>query len=396
MARNGLPEMQLPPLSTRSRRAALASSALALILLGTLGLLQRSQSSHSPAPAAPPPPVPVLLSRVEARDVPRQAESVGTVRSLRDVVVRAQIDGHLTRLYVVEGQQVTKGELLASLDDRPVQAALNQARATLELTLAQLRIAELDLKRYKTLIGENAIPRQTLDRQVALVEQLRATAQGNRAAIAAEEVRLSYTRIRSPISGRVGLRNVDEGNLVRMNDTEGLFTVTQIAPITVEFAMPQSALPVLQSLIRAGTPAAVQAISREAGTSVAQGRLLVIDSRVGTSNGAVRVKAEFDNSAGQLWPGQFVTVRLQTGLLHDALVSTPAVLRYGEQDKPYVFRLKPDSTVEIIPVNVLYQDRQQVVIDGVTAGDQLISDGQSRLRPGVRVTVPPATTKARI
>ncbi|WP_206702539.1 efflux RND transporter periplasmic adaptor subunit [Cupriavidus basilensis] len=396
MARNGLPKMQLPPISTRSRRAALASSALALILLGTLGLLQRSQSSHSPATAAPPPPVPVRLSRVEARDVPRQVESVGTVRSLRDVVVRAQIDGHLTRLYVVEGQQVTKGELLASLDDRPIQAALNQARATLEMTQAQLRIAELDLKRYKTLMGEDAIPRQTLDRQLALVEQLRATAQGNRAAIAAEEVRLSYTRIRSPISGRVGLRNVDEGNLVRMNDTEGLFTVTQIAPITVEFAMPQSALPVLQSLIRAGTPAAVQAISREAGTSVAQGRLLVIDSRVGTSNGAVRVKAEFDNSAGQLWPGQFVTVRLQTGLLHDALVSTPAVLRYGEQDKPYVFRLKPDSTVEIIPVNVLYQDRQQVVIDGVTAGDQLISDGQSRLRPGVRVTVPPATTKARI
>lgn len=396
MARNGLPKMQLPPISTRSRRAALASSALALILLGTLGLLQRSQSSHSPAPAAPPPPVPVRLSRVEARDVPRQVESVGTVRSLRDVVVRAQIDGHLTRLYVVEGQQVTKGELLASLDDRPIQAALNQARATLDMTQAQLRIAELDLKRYKTLMGEDAIPRQTLDRQLALVEQLRATAQGNRAAIAAEEVRLSYTRIRSPISGRVGLRNVDEGNLVRMNDTEGLFTVTQIAPITVEFAMPQSALPVLQSLIRAGTPAAVQAISREAGTSVAQGRLLVIDSRVGTSNGAVRVKAEFDNGAGQLWPGQFVTVRLQTGLLHDALVSTPAVLRYGEQDKPYVFRLKPDSTVEIIPVNVLYQDRQQVVIDGVTAGDQLISDGQSRLRPGVRVTVPPATTKARI
>ncbi|MCP3018166.1 efflux RND transporter periplasmic adaptor subunit [Cupriavidus basilensis] len=388
--------MQLLPISTRSRRAALASSALALILLGTLGLLQRSQSSHSPAPAAPPPPVPVRLSRVEARDVPRQAESVGTVRSLRDVVVRAQIDGHLTRLYVVEGQQVTKGELLASLDDRPIQAALNQARATLEMTQAQLRIAELDLKRYKTLIGEDAIPRQTLDRQLALVEQLRATAQGNRAAIAAEEVRLSYTRIRSPISGRVGLRNVDEGNLVRMNDTEGLFTVTQIAPITVEFAMPQSALPVLQSLIRADTPAAVQAISRETGTSVAQGRLLVIDSRVGTSNGAVRVKAEFDNNTGQLWPGQFVTVHLQTGLLHDALVSTPAVLRYGDQDKPYVFRLKPDSTVEIISVNVLYQDRQQVVIDGVTAGDQLISDGQSRLRPGVRVTVPPATTKARI
>lgn len=379
------PKMQLPPISTRSRRAVLASSALALILLGTPGLFQRSQSSHSPDLAAPPPPVPVLLSRVEARDVPRQAESVGTVRSLRDVVVRAQIDGHLTRLYVVEGQQVTKGELLASLDDRPIQAALNQARATLDMTQAQLRIAELDLKRYKTLIGEDAIPRQTLERQVALVEQLRATAQGNRATIAAEEVRLPYTRIRSPISGRVGLRNVDEGNLVRMNDTEGLFTVTQIAPITVEFAMPQSALPVLQSLIRADTPAAVQAISREAGTSVAQGRLLVIDNRVGTGNGAVRIEAEFDNRAGQLWPGQFVTVHLQTGLPHDALVSTPAVLRYGEQDKPFVFRLKADSTVEIIPVNVLYQDRQQVVIDGVTAGDQLISDG-----------VPPATTKARI
>ncbi|WP_227459451.1 efflux RND transporter periplasmic adaptor subunit [Cupriavidus pauculus] len=384
------------PIPIRSRRAALAFSALALILLGTLGLAKRSQSSRSPAPAALPPPVPVLLSRVEVRDVPRQAESVGTVRSLRDVVVRAQIDGHLTGLHVVEGQQVTKGELLASLDDRPIQAALKQARATLEMTQAQLRIAELDLKRYQTLIGDDAIPRQTLERQLALVEQLRATAQGNRAAIAAEEVRLSYTRIRSPISGRVGLRNVDEGNLVRMNDTEGLFSVTQITPITVEFAMPQSALPVLQSLIHADKPASVQAISRQAGAPVAHGRLLVIDSRVGAGNGAVRVKAEFDNGAGELWPGQFVTVHLQTGILRDALVATPAVLRYGEQDKPYVFRLKQDSTVEIVPVNVLYQDRQQVVIEGVTAGDQLVSDGQSRLRPGARVTVPIATTKTRI
>ncbi|WP_455282587.1 efflux RND transporter periplasmic adaptor subunit [Cupriavidus necator] len=375
-----------------ARRLAFAAAALGLLLLGTLGLMRRGQSD---APAAAPPPVPVRVARVEARDVARQAESVGTVRPLRDVVVRTQIDGQLMRLHVREGQQVARGELLATLDDRPLQAALAQARATLAMNLAQLRSAELDLQRYRTLIADDAIPRQTLDQQQATVEQLRATVQGNRASIAAEEVRLSYTRVRSPIAGRIGLRNVDEGNLVRVGDADGLFTVTQLSPITVEFTMPQTALPVLQRLTGGGTPAPVQAHARDSGTPLAQGRLLVIDSRVGAGNGAVRVKAEFDNSGGELWPGQFVTVRLQTGLLRGALAARPAVLRYGEQDKPYVFRLKPDNTVEVVPVSVLYQDRQQVVLDGVAAGDQLVSDGQSRLRAGSRVSVPIATPTPR-
>ncbi|EYS85878.1 RND transporter MFP subunit [Cupriavidus sp. SK-4] len=369
-----------------------AAAALCVLALGTLGLIRRSQSD---APPPPPPPVPVRVARVEARDVARQAESVGTVRPLRDVVVRTQIDGQLMRLHVGEGQQVARGELLATLDDRPIQAALGQARATLAMNLAQLRAAELDLGRYRTLIADDAIPRQTLDQQLATVEQLRATVQGNRAAIAAEEVRLSYTRIRSPIGGRIGLRNVDEGNLVRVGDADGIFTVTQLSPITVEFTMPQSALPVLQHLTAGGANAAVQAHARDGGAPLAQGRLLVIDSRVGTGNGAVRVKAEFDNRAGELWPGQFVAVRLQTGLLRDALVARPAVLRYGEQDQPYVFRVKPDNSVEIVPVSVRYQDRQQVVLEGVAAGDQLVSDGQSRLRAGSRVSLPIATPAPR-
>ncbi|CAJ93261.1 Multidrug resistance efflux pump, MFP-family [Cupriavidus necator] len=382
----------LAALGPYARRLWFAAAALCVLALGTLGLVRRSQSD---APPPPPPPVPVRVARVEARDVARQAESVGTVRPLRDVVVRTQIDGQLMRLHVREGQQVARGELLASLDDRPIQAALGQARATLAMNLAQLRAAELDLGRYRTLIAADAIPRQTLDQQLATVEQLRATVQGNRAAIVAEEVRLSYTRIRSPIAGRIGLRNVDEGNLVRVGDADGIFTVTQLSPITVEFTMPQSALPVLQHLSAGGANAAVHAHARDGGAPLAQGRLLVIDSRVGTGNGAVRVKAEFDNRAGELWPGQFVAVRLHTGLLRDALVARPAVLRYGEQDQPYVFRVRPDNTVEIVPVSVRYQDRQQVVLEGVAAGDQLVSDGQSRLRAGSRVSVPIATPAPR-
>ncbi|EQL42824.1 RND transporter MFP subunit (plasmid) [Pseudomonas aeruginosa VRFPA03] len=200
------------------------------------------------------------VARVERRDVEQQVSGIGTVTSLHNVVIRTQIDGQLTRLLVSEGQMVEAGELLATIDDRAVVAALEQAQASRASNQAQLKSAEQDLQRYRSLYAERAVSRQLLDQQQATVDQLRATLKANDATINAERVRLSYTRITSPVSGKVGIRNVDVGNLVRVGDSLGLFSVTQIAPISVVFSLQQEQLPQLQALL--GGEAAVRAYSR--------------------------------------------------------------------------------------------------------------------------------------
>ncbi|MBF2952381.1 multidrug efflux RND transporter periplasmic adaptor subunit MexM, partial [Pseudomonas aeruginosa] len=221
------------------------------------------------------------VARVERRDVEQQVSGIGTVTSLHNVVIRTQIDGQLTRLLVSEGQMVEAGELLATIDDRAVVAALEQAQASRASNQAQLKSAEQDLQRYRSLYAERAVSRQLLDQQQATVDQLRATLKANDATINAERVRLSYTRITSPVSGKVGIRNVDVGNLVRVGDSLGLFSVTQIAPISVVFSLQQEQLPQLQALL--GGEAAVRAYSRDGGSALGEGRLLTIDNQIDIS-----------------------------------------------------------------------------------------------------------------
>ncbi|WP_249677245.1 efflux RND transporter periplasmic adaptor subunit [Pseudomonas abieticivorans] len=337
---------------------------------------------------AAPLAVPVKVATVVRQDVPRTLTGIGSVLSLHSVAVRPQVDGVLTKLWVKEGQQVKEGDLLASIDDRSIRASLDQARATLSQSQAQLQVAAVNLKRYKDLSVDNGISRQTLDQQQALVDQLKATVQGNQASIASAQVQLSYTQIRSPVTGRVGIRNVDEGNFLRVTDTQGLFSVTQIDPISIEFSLPQQALPTLQALVHGNQAAPVFAYvdgNAEDGTLLGQGQLSLIDNQISATTGTLRVKAVFDNGGQKLWPGQLVNIKVQTALQHDALVVPPTVVQRG-LDGYYLYRLKGDK-VESVPVKMLFQNSDLNVIEGVSDGDVVIRDGQSRLKPGSQVEI---------
>ncbi|UVM43609.1 efflux RND transporter periplasmic adaptor subunit [Pseudomonas brassicacearum] len=373
-------------------------TVLLVVLLAALAALVlwfvlKPVTAKPSAPAA----VPVRVVSVVQKDVPRFASGIGTVLSLHSVVIRPQIDGILTRLLVKEGQLVKKGDLLATIDDRSIRASLDQARAQLGESQAQLAVAQVNLKRYKLLSVDDGVSKQTYDQQQALVNQLKATAQGNQAAIDSAQVQLSYTQIRSPVSGRVGIRNVDEGNFLRTSDTEGLFTVTQIDPIAVEFSLPQQMLPTLQRLIAAPEQALVKAyIGADGATGelLGEGRLSLIDNQINANTGTLRAKAEFNNAAQRLWPGQLVTLKIQTALDKDALVVPPTVVQRG-LEQHFVYRIKGDK-VESVPVVMVYQDSDMHIIKGVNAGDQLVSDGQSRLKPGSHIQVlsdPPALAK---
>lgn len=344
-------------------------------------------SSESRA-ATGPPAVPVLVEQVSRRDVPHSLRGIGTVQSLHSVVIRPQVDGLLTELAFKEGQLVNKGELLARIDDRAIVAEVAQARAEKARNEALLHAAKADLERYGNLVRDEAISRQTADQQKAQVEQLQATLLANEAMVVAAQVRLSYTRITSPVTGRVGLRRVDPGNVVRTSDTQGLVTVTQIDPIAVLFSLPQEALPRLQSLLSDAAGAPVTAFDRDGGTALAQGRLLMIDNQIDPTTGTISLKAEFPNAEGKLWPGQFVTVELKTGESQGATVVSARAVQRGLQG-PFVFRVD-DAKATVVPVTLGYADEQlAVVMSGVSPGETVVSDGHSRLKPGSTVKIAP-------
>ncbi len=338
-------------------------------------------------PVNAPVAVPVQVINVVQQDVPRYVTAIGSVLSLQSVMIRAQVDGILTRLMVKEGQQVKAGDLLATIDDRSIRAALEQAKAQLSQSQAQLDVAEVNLKRYKLLTVDNGISRQQYDQQQALVNQLKATVLGNQASINASQVQLSYTQIHSPVTGRVGIRNVDEGNFLRVSDATGLFSVTQLDPVSVEFSLPQQMLPTLHDLLTSPTPARVNAYVGEgaSGTLLGEGKLILIDNQVIATTGTIRAKALFDNAAEKLWPGQLVTVRIQTALDRGALRVPPQVVQRG-MNQHFVYRVKGDS-VEVVPVKVLYQDSDLMLISGVNANDVLVRDGQSRLKDGAHIDI---------
>ncbi|CAM3051715.1 efflux transporter periplasmic adaptor subunit [Pseudomonas floridensis] len=370
------------------RKQTLTVTAVAL-LAALVAIVGWSLMRPAKAPKSAPAAVPVKVVTVQVEDVPRFVTGIGSVLSLQSVIIRPQVDGILTRVLVKEGQQVKAGELLATLDDRSIRASLEQARAQLAQNKAQLDVAQLDLKRYRQLTEGNGISRQTYDQQQALVRQLSATAQGNEASINAAQVQLSYTQIRSPVSGRVGIRNVDEGNFMRVTDAAGLFSVTQIDPIAVEFSLPQQMLPTLQALIAGDAAAVVKAYQGDSaanGLLLGEGTLSLIDNQVSTATGTIRAKAQFKNPGERLWPGQLVTVKIQTGIERHSLKVTPQVVQRG-MDQHFVYRVTADKKVEVVPVKVLYQDSEQTLISGPQAGDVLVSDGHSRLKPGASIEV---------
>lgn len=338
-------------------------------------------------------PVLVSVARVDRSDVPLLLTAIGNVQSLNNVVLKPQVSGVLTQVLVHEGQRVMQGQLLASIDDRPLKAAENQARAILARDRANLKIAALDLKRDENLLAGEAIAGQSVDQQRALVEQLKATVESDAAAVQSAEVQRSYASILSPLTGRVGMRRVDPGNLVQANDANGLFSVVQVDPISVVFSLPQQDLPRLQPLLEDPTRAQVAAFDRDAGTTLATGHLTNVDNQVDQATGTIQLRAEFANPEGRLWSGQFVTVQLRTGIDHDASVVNSRAVQNG-LDGTFVFRIK-NGMAEVVPVKVRYvQGPLTSVGTGLQPGDLVVTDGQDQLTAGTAVKVASSDDRA--
>ncbi len=328
--------------------------------------------------------VPVTVAEAQRRDVPQRMSAIGTVQSLHTVVLRPQVTGTVTEVLFVEGELVERGALLARIDDRTIKAALAQAQAEKASAEADLRIAELDLARYNGLSDRSIVPRQTLEQQAALVEKLKAAIRASEARIDVQRVQLSFTEIRSPVRGRAGIRRIDPGNLVQVGDEQGLVTVTQIDPISVIFTLPQEVLPRLRDVSKASQRMQVTAFDRDGGEPLARGRLTTLDNQIDIATGTLRLRAEFVNTSGELWPGQFVTVQLETGTSANATVVPAHAIQQGLEG-PFVYRVQ-NAVAEPVPVITSYFDDEiAVIVTGVVPGDSIVVDGQSRLKPGAKV-----------
>lgn len=353
----------------------------------------RAPAKLAAAPAGGGSGVPVTVVEAERRDVTQRLSAIGTVQSLHTVVLRPQVTGTITEVSFNEGELVERGVLLARIDDRSIKAALAQAHAEKSSSEADLRIAELDLARYDALRDRSIVSRQTIDQQAALVEKLKAAIRASEARIEAQRVQLSFTEIRSPVRGRVGIRRIDPGNLVQVGDEQGLVTVTQVDPISVMFTLPQEALPRLRKAAKANQQMRVTAFDRDGGAPLAKGWLTTLDNQIDVATGTLRLRAEFNNTSSELWPGQFVTLQLEVGTSTDATVVPAHAIQQGLEG-PFVYRVH-DAIAEPVQVATSYLDDEIAVIaTGVVPGDLIVIDGQSRLRPGAKVKASMMSGKA--
>ncbi|WP_342235805.1 efflux RND transporter periplasmic adaptor subunit [Inquilinus sp. OTU3971] len=346
--------------------------------------LRGSAASAAPEAAAPPPAVPVEAAAAARRDVPVYLTGLGTVQALNTVTVKTRVDGQLQTVSFQEGQHVSAGQTLAQIDPRPFQAALDQAKATKAKDEAQLANAQLDLQRFQNL--HQYATAQSVDTQKALIAQLQAQIEGDQAAIDNAATQLSYTTITSPLNGRTGIRLVDQGNIVHATDTGGLVVITQLHPITVIFTLPEEDLPEISAAMAKG-PLTVFADTRGDDKPLDQGTLQLVDNQIDQATGTIRLKATFPNRTDQLWPGQFVDVRLLLRTEQN-VVTVPSTAIQRGPDGLYVYAVKPDDTVELRPVGIgQITDGAAVVETGLDAGASVVTAGQYRLQSGTRVQV---------
>jgi len=334
---------------------------------------------------APNDPVPVLATAAKTADVPVYLDGVGTAKALNTVTVRSQVDGQLMSVLFTEGQDVPKGYVLAKIDPVTYQAAYDQAVAKKAQDEAQLANAKLDLERYVKLAATNAVNKQQLDTQKALVDQLTAQVRLDQAAIDNAKAILSYTNVTAPIAGRTGIRQVDQGNIIKAADTTGIVILTQLQPISVFFSLPQQDLPDLNKGMTEG-PLPIDALAADGKTPLDKGKVMVIDNQVDQTTGTVKLKAEFPNPKMQLWPGQFVNVRVLIDTLHQVVVVPTAAIQRGPNGT-FVYVLKDDNTVSMRPVTLTQQDDvQAVVATGLQSGERVVTTGFARITDGTQVT----------
>ncbi len=345
-----------------------------------------SSARHGAIAAAnPDPAVPVTATEARRRDVPVFLIGLGTVRAYQSVVLTSRVDGQIVKIDFKEGESVRRGDVLVEIDPQPFAAALAQAQAAELRDEALLANARLDFNRAQDLAGKGSGTRQSLDTTRAQVSQFEASAKIDQAAITAAQVQLNYCQIRSPIDGRTGTRQVDEGNIVRANNASGIVTINQIHPISVDFDLPAETLHQVRAHLAAGETTAV-AFDRD-DHELAQGKLAVIDNQVNVATGTVRYKATFENKDETLWPGQFVSIRLQIEVQHGVLtVPDTAVLRGPEGT--YVFVVTPAHVAEKRAVKAGFADKELTVIEsGLAPGEQVVTDGQYRIQSGTPVTL---------
>ncbi len=341
-----------------------------------------SKGGRRGAPATDP--VPVLVTAARTADVPVNLDGVGTAKALNTVTVRSQVDGKIMEILFTEGQDVPKGYVLAKIDPATYQAAFDQTVAKKAQDEAQLANAKLDLDRYTRLAVTNAVNKQQLDTQRALVTQLEAQVKLDQAAMDNARAILSYTEIVAPIAGRTGIRLVDAGNLVRGAEATGIVILTQLRPISVFFSLPQQNLPELTKGMAEGQ-LPVDALTTDGKSALDKGKVMVIDNQVDQTTGTVKLRAEFPNDDLQLWPGQFVNVRVLIDTLRQVVVVPTAAIQRGPNGT-FVYMLKEGNTVTVRPVTLTQQDdTRAVVASGLQPGEQVVTTGFARLTEGTQV-----------
>ncbi len=335
-------------------------------------------------------PIPVLIATAEKKDVPIYLDGLGTVQAFNTVTVKPMVDGPLMSVNFKEGQDVKKGDVLAQIDPRTYQAALDQAVAKKAQDEAQLANARLDLVRYTKLAANNYTSAQQADTARATVAQDEALVKQDQAQIDNARTLLSYTTIASPLDGRTGMRQVDAGNIVHASDTTGLVVITQLQPISVLFTLPQQTLPQVAKAMSEGVAKVLAFAQGATGSQTGlldTGTLTVLDNQVDPTTGTIKLKATFPNPGNRLWPGAFVGVRAQVDTAKDAVVVPPAAVQRGPRST-YVYVVNPDNSVTRRNVKVGHEDMQaSIITDGVKAGDKVVIDGASRLNDGTKVTI---------
>ncbi|HEY2465358.1 MAG TPA: efflux RND transporter periplasmic adaptor subunit [Steroidobacteraceae bacterium] len=370
----------------QKRRRPWGLLVVALAVAGLFAWLALGRHQRMPEPAAQS--VSVSAAMANRADVPVALEAIGAAQAWQADVIHAQVSGRLLSVPVSEGSEVKAGDLLAQIDAAPFQAALMQTVGTLKHDQAQLKLAQLDLQRYRALLLQDSVASQQVDTQAALVEELEGMVIADQGLVNAARVNLGYCTIRSPVTGRVGVRLVDAGNLVTPTDPNGIITVDQLKPMAVTFSVAEGDFERLRQASETFSRAlATLAYSQDTDALLGSGELRIADNHVDPSTGTVQLKARFPNTDGKLWPGQFVNVRLTINSLHDVLTIPNAAVNHGPA-QTYVYVIGPDSHVAVRPIQVaLVQDAWAVISSGLQSGDEVVTDGQGDLKPGALVIV---------